>query len=93
MQSGLYGSKKLGAALGLLATAAGLAAAELIVGLMRGSSSPVVPIGQEFIDWTPKWLKDWAIAQFGTNDKVVLVAGALIVVLGLGAVIGILMFR
>jgi DMSO/TMAO reductase YedYZ molybdopterin-dependent catalytic subunit len=93
MQSGLYGSKKLGAVLGLLATAAGLAAAELIVGLVRGSSSPVVPIGQEFIDWTPKWLKEWAIEQFGTNDKVVLVAGALIVVLGLGAVIGILMFR
>ena len=93
MQSGLYGSKKLGAVLGLLATAAGLAAAELIVGLVRGSSSPVVPIGQEFIDWTPKWLKDWAIEQFGTNDKVVLVVGALFVVFGLGAVIGILMFR
>lgn len=93
MQSGLYGSKKLGAGLGLLATAVGLAAAELIVGLVRGSSSPVVPIGQEFIDWTPKWLKEWAIEQFGTNDKVVLVAGALIVVLGLGAVVGILMFR
>ena len=93
MQSGLYGSKKLGAVLGLLATAAGLAAAELIVGVVRGSSSPVVPIGQEFIDWTPKWLKEWAIEQFGTNDKVVLVATALVVVLGLGAVIGILMFR
>jgi DMSO/TMAO reductase YedYZ molybdopterin-dependent catalytic subunit len=93
MQSELYGSKKLGAVLGLLATAAGLAAAELIVGLVSGSSSPVVPIGQEFIDWTPKWLKEWAIEQFGTNNKVVLVAGALIFVLGLGAVIGILMFR
>jgi DMSO/TMAO reductase YedYZ molybdopterin-dependent catalytic subunit len=93
MQTELYGSKKLGAVLGLLATAAGLCVAELIVGLVRGASSPVVPIGQEFIDWTPKWLKDWAIEQFGTNDKVVLVAGALIVVLGLGAVVGILMWR
>ncbi len=93
MDHPLYGSKKLGAALGLLATAVGLAAAELIVGLVRGASSPVVPVGQEFIDWTPKSLKDWAIEQFGTNDKAVLVAGALIVILGVGAVVGILMMR
>jgi DMSO/TMAO reductase YedYZ molybdopterin-dependent catalytic subunit len=82
-----------GLGLGLLATAAGLAVAELIVGLVQGSASPVVPVGQEFIDITPKWLKNWAIEQFGTNDKVVLVAGALIVVLGLGAIIGILAVR
>lgn len=93
MDNGLYGSKKLGAALGLLATAVGLAAAELIVGLVRGAASPVVPVGQEFIDWTPKWLKDWAIEQFGTSDKAVLVAGALIVVLVVGAVVGVLMMR
>ncbi len=93
MNHTFYGSKKVGALLGLLATAVGLAAAELVVGLVRGSSSPVVPVGQEFIDWTPKPLKDWAIEQFGTNDKVVLVAGALIVILGLGAVVGILMMR
>jgi len=93
MNNGSYGSKKLGAVLGLLATAVGLAAAELVVGLVQGSSSPVVPVGQEFIDWTPKWLKNWAIEQFGTSDKAVLVSGALIVVLGLGVVVGILMMR
>ena len=82
-----------GLVLGLLATGAGLAAAELVVGLVRGSSSPVVPVGQEFIDITPKWLKDWAIEQFGTNDKVVLVTGALVVVLGIGAVVGVLAVR
>lgn len=86
-------SKLRGVGLGLLATAAGLAFAELIVGLIRGSSSPVVPVGQEFIDITPKWLKNWAIEQFGTSDKAVLVAGALIVVLGLGAIIGLLAVR
>ena len=59
-----------GVVLGLLATAAGLGVAELFVGLIRGSSSPVVPVGQEFIDVTPKWLKDWAIEQFGTSDNV-----------------------
>lgn len=86
-------SRWRGLALGLLATGAGLAVAELIVGLVRGASSPVVPVGQEFIDYTPKWLKNWAIEQFGTNDKAVLVAGALIVILGLGSVIGVLAVR
>ncbi|MFT6391861.1 MAG: DMSO/TMAO reductase YedYZ molybdopterin-dependent catalytic subunit [Ilumatobacter sp.] len=82
-----------GLVLGLFATGAGLAVAELVVGLFRGSSSPVVPVGQEFIDFTPKWLKEWAIEQFGTNDKAVLVAGALIVILVFGSVIGVLAVR
>ena len=74
----------MGVALGLVATAAGLAAAEVVVGLVEGSASPVVPVGQEFIDRVPRSMKDWAIEQFGTNDKVVLVSGALIVVLRSG---------
>lgn len=82
-----------GLSLGLLATAVGLAVAELVVGLVKGSASPVVPVGQEFIDITPKWLKDWAIEQFGTSDKAVLVIGALVVVLGVGAVVGIMAVR
>jgi len=82
-----------GLGLGLLATAAGLGVAELVVGLVEGSSSPVVPVGQEFIDYTPAWLKNWAIEQFGTSDKAVLVAGALIVILILGGIIGVLAVR
>jgi DMSO/TMAO reductase YedYZ molybdopterin-dependent catalytic subunit len=79
--------------LGLLATGAGLAAAELMVGLVQGSASPVVPVGQVFIDLVPKPLKNWAIETFGTNDKAVLVAGALIVVIGIGIVVGVLAMR
>jgi hypothetical protein len=93
MDPGLYGSRRWGVALGLLAAAAGLAAAELAAGLFRGSASPVVPVGQVFIDRVPTSVKDWAIRTFGTADKVVLVAGALIVVLGLGALIGVLAMR
>ena len=93
MESRPYGSNWLGVALGLVATAAGLAAAEVMVGLVEGSASPVVPVGQEFIDRVPRSMKDWAIEQFGTNDKVVLVSGALIVVLALGATVGIMAIR
>ncbi len=93
MQAGPYGSKWHGVALGLVATSAGLAGAEFIVGLVKGSASPVVPVGQVFIDIVPKPLKDWAIEQFGTNDKVVLVLGALVVVVGLGITVGLMAMR
>ncbi|MEM9515632.1 MAG: molybdopterin-dependent oxidoreductase [Actinomycetota bacterium] len=93
MSSRWYGSKWQGAALGLVATGAGLATAELVVGLFQNTASPVVPVGQVFIDRVPAWLKDWAIDTFGTNDKAVLVAGALIVILGLGVVVGLLAMR
>ena len=82
-----------GILLGLLATAVGLGIAELVVGVVEGSSSPVVPVGQEFIDYTPRWLKNWAIEQFGTSDKAVLITGALIVILFFGAIIGVLAVR
>jgi DMSO/TMAO reductase YedYZ molybdopterin-dependent catalytic subunit len=74
--------------LGLVATGAGLGAAELVVGLVQGASSPVVPVGQEFIDRTPPALKDWAISTFGTNNKLALLVGALLVVGLLGTLVG-----
>ncbi|WP_420450336.1 molybdopterin-dependent oxidoreductase [Ilumatobacter sp.] len=82
-----------GVLLGLVATGGGLGVAELVVALVRGSASPLVPVGQEFIDITPAWLKDWAIQVFGTGDKLALVAGALVVILGLGSVVGMLAVR
>jgi DMSO/TMAO reductase YedYZ molybdopterin-dependent catalytic subunit len=93
MNQGSYGPKWQGPVLGLLATGAGLAAAELVVGLVQGSASPVVPVGQVFIDLVPRPLKNWAIETFGTNDKAVLVLGALVVVLGIGVTVGILAMR
>ncbi len=83
----------MGPLLGLIATGAGLAAAELVVGLFERTSSPVVPVGQVFIDWVPRPLKEWAIDTFGTNDKVVLVVGALVVLLGIGVGVGVLAMR
>jgi DMSO/TMAO reductase YedYZ molybdopterin-dependent catalytic subunit len=83
----------MGPLLGLVATGAGLAAAELVVGLFERTSSPVVPVGQVFIDWVPRPLKEWAIDTFGTNDKVVLVVGALVVLVGIGIGVGVLAMR
>ncbi|HWM22741.1 MAG TPA: molybdopterin-dependent oxidoreductase, partial [Ilumatobacteraceae bacterium] len=73
--------------------AAGLAAAELVVGLVRGSASPVVPVGQEVIDRIPSSVREWAIETFGTADKAVLVLGSLIVLAVVGSIVGILTVR
>lgn len=83
----------MGPVLGVVATGAGLAAAELVVGLVERTSSPVVPVGQVFIDRVPRPLKEWAIETFGTSDKAVLVAGALIVLLIIGIGVGVLAMR
>ena len=75
-------------AIGLLSTFAGLAVAELIVGLVRGAHSPVVPVGQEVIDIVPPAVKDWAIDWFGTADKAVLIIGTLLSLAVVGSIVG-----
>lgn len=80
-------------AIGLLSTFAGLAAAELVVGLVRGASSPVLPVGQEVIDVVPPAVKDWAIDWFGTADKAVLILGTLISLAVIGSIVGTLAVR
>lgn len=77
-------------AIGLLSTFAGLAAAELMVGLIRGAASPVVPVGQEIIDIVPPAVKTWAIDWFGTADKAVLILGTIISLGVIGTLVGIL---
>ena len=89
----LYGSRRHGVAIGLLSTFAGLAAAELVVGLVRGAASPVVPVGQEVIDAVPPAVKDWAIDWFGTADKAVLITGTLLSLAVIGSVVGTLAVR
>jgi DMSO/TMAO reductase YedYZ molybdopterin-dependent catalytic subunit len=77
-------------AIGLLATGAGLAVAELVAGLHRGAASPVLPVGQEVIDHVPPSVKDWAIDTFGTADKAVLIVGTLFSLAVIGSIVGLL---
>ncbi|HET7724658.1 MAG TPA: molybdopterin-dependent oxidoreductase [Propionibacteriaceae bacterium] len=77
---------------GLLATGAGLGAGHL-AGLVAPGSSPVVAVATRAIDLTPGPVKDWAVSTFGTNDKAVLVIGAIVVTLGLGALVGLVARR
>jgi DMSO/TMAO reductase YedYZ molybdopterin-dependent catalytic subunit len=79
-----------GVAVGLLSTFAGLAVAEVVTGLYRGASSPVLPVGQEIIDATPRSVREWAIETFGTADKAVLIIGTLFSLIVIGSIVGIL---
>ena len=85
---------RAGAALaGALATAAGLAAGHLVAALVAPSASPVVAVWNRAVDLTPTPVKEWAVAAFGLADKAVLLAGIIVVTLGLGALVGLLARR
>ncbi len=66
---------------GLLAGAITIGLAELIgvvwqrIGLEHGVASPVIAVGGAFVNHTPPWLKDFAVAHFGSQDKHVLLSG------------------
>lgn len=73
----------LGPVLGLLSLFAGLGVAEGVAGFSPSLRSPIIGVGDRFIDLVPAWLKTWAIDTFGTNDKAVLLIGIVVVVGGL----------
>lgn len=83
----------LGALSGLLAAGAALAAAESAAGAVRPQAGPVVAVGGAAIDRTPAAVKDWAIRSFGTNDKLVLQLGILVVLGMLAVALGLLALR
>jgi DMSO/TMAO reductase YedYZ molybdopterin-dependent catalytic subunit len=73
-----------GGLVGLLA--AGVAIGELVAAGVRPQAAPVIAVGGAAVDRTPRALKEFAIRQFGENDKHVLVAG-IFVALGLFAIV------
>ncbi len=81
------------AGFGVLATLVGVAAAHLVAALTEPASSPVLAVGSTVIDLTPTPLKEWAIQQFGTNDKTILVGSVMLGVLVLAGVAGLLARR
>ncbi|WP_190086072.1 sulfite oxidase [Streptomyces longisporoflavus] len=82
-----------GALSGLLAGFAALAVAELVSASVRPEAGPVVAVGGAAIDRAPAPVKDWAIRQFGTDDKLVLQSGILAVLALLAIVLGLIALR
>jgi len=59
--------------IGILALLAGIAAAELLA-VVLGAQSPFLNVGSAVIDATPTPLKEYAVREFGTADKPILLA-------------------
>jgi DMSO/TMAO reductase YedYZ molybdopterin-dependent catalytic subunit len=73
----------------VLAAGTALGVGQLVAGLTGANGSPVVAVGQLQIDFTPPWLKNFAINEFGSHDKLALVSGILVVLGVFAAVIGV----
>jgi DMSO/TMAO reductase YedYZ molybdopterin-dependent catalytic subunit len=78
----------LGAVAGVLAAGTALGVGQFVAGLTGASGSPVVAVGELQIDFTPPWLKNFAIREFGADDKLILVSGILVVLAIFAAVLG-----
>ncbi len=82
-----------GALAGLLSGAVGVSVGFLVSGLTGPVGSPVVATAEAAIDLSPPALKNFAIREFGTHDKLVLQIGVVVVLAVFAAVIGILAQR
>ena len=83
----------LAAIVGAVAAIATLAVAEVVALFVAPASSPLIAVGSFVIDIVPPWVKDAAIALFGTGDKAALLVGLGLLVLVLAAGIGVLELR
>ncbi|MPZ64780.1 MAG: molybdopterin-dependent oxidoreductase [Pseudonocardiaceae bacterium] len=77
-----------------MAVVAALAVGHLVAGiLVAPSASPYLAVGNAAIDRTPNAVKDFAIAQFGTSDKLVLLLGMAVVIALVAVVAGLVSRR
>ena len=81
------------ALVGLVSAAATLATAEAVALIVAPESAPVLAVGSWVIDIVPPWVKDAAIALFGTADKIALLVGLGILVVALACAVGVVEFR
>ncbi len=78
---------------GLVAAAAALGLAELVAVGTGGQSAPLVAVGGVVVDSVPGWVKNFAVATFGTHDKQALLIGTTVILALFAAGIGALAVR
>ncbi|MHA7272691.1 molybdopterin-dependent oxidoreductase [Arthrobacter sp. TMT4-20] len=83
----------LAALAGIVSAGLVLGVAELLGSFLTARAAPLIALGSTFIDFTPPWLKDFAIATFGTNDKVALFVGMGVTIVLLAAILGVVAYR
>jgi DMSO/TMAO reductase YedYZ molybdopterin-dependent catalytic subunit len=83
-----------GAVVGIVTTLVALGAAQLVAAVLSSPiGAPVSAVGELSINHTPAAVKNFAIREFGSNDKTVLVWGIRGVLIIFAVVIGILAIR
>ncbi|WP_253250457.1 molybdopterin-dependent oxidoreductase, partial [Arthrobacter globiformis] len=88
------GHRRLWAAVaGAVAAGTGVIASELVAGFISPSLSAVTALGGAVIDAVPPGVKDWAVALFGTADKLALLAGMALAIAVIAAAAGVLELR
>ncbi|WP_460722892.1 molybdopterin-dependent oxidoreductase [Microbacterium aureliae] len=80
----------LAAAAGAVAAASVLAVAELVALVVARPAGPLVAVGSVIVDGVPQPVKEFAIAAFGENDKIVLLVSVGVAALLAAAGAGIL---
>ncbi|MFC8528805.1 molybdopterin-dependent oxidoreductase [Nocardia sp. NPDC057227] len=75
---------------GVLAAGLVLGVGHLVAAVVEPAASPFLATGAAMVDRTPRALKDFAIREFGSNDKLVLFASMAVVMVLLAAVAGLL---
>jgi len=83
----------VGVVVALLAAGAAVAAGELTAAVVRPAASPIIAVGNRFIEFTPVAVKQWAISVFGTNDKSALLTGIYLSLVLFAVVVGLLAAR
>ena len=84
---------EVAALVGVLGVAAALAVGHLVAGVLHPNASPFLAVGNTAIDLAPAPVKEFAIRTFGTYDKVVLIGGMGVVLLGFAVIAGLLSRR
>jgi DMSO/TMAO reductase YedYZ molybdopterin-dependent catalytic subunit len=78
---------------GFVSGAAALGTGELVAGFRGNWQSPVVGVAEGIIERVPRSVKDFAIEQFGRNDKLALIIGILALSIVFAAVLGLIARR
>ena len=79
-----------GALTGLLAAASGVATGTAVAALLQGVPSPIESVGNRAIDYAPPFLKEFAVKQFGTADKPILIGSVVAALAVLAMVAGVI---
>lgn len=82
-----------GAVAGFLAAAVAIGVANLTAAFVRPQASPIIAVGEAFIDRTPPALKNFAVEKFGENDKNMLLLGMYVTIALIAIVIGMIAWR